>query len=142
MTMASILDYTSLHVPTVCLYNLLLFQHTLKSLFVGYDNEHPWTYALVHLSRYIRRINRKVLSCEPHCLTLEPLFPNTLPFAEGDRKIVLASVEIRVMWAIASPSLPDRKTNQGRRAESLSSAHAPWTRWFISACLSRCRLWT
>lgn len=45
MTMASILDYTSLHVPTVCLYNLLLFQHTLKSKQYCYSlkkiNSHP-----------------------------------------------------------------------------------------------------
>lgn len=60
-----------------------------------------------------RRINRKVLSWEPHCLTPEPLFPDALLFAEGDRKIVLASVKIRVTRVFASPSLPGRKTNRG-----------------------------
>lgn len=97
---------------------------------------------MVHLSRYVPRLNRKILSCEPYCLNPEPLFPNALLFAEGDRKIVLASVKIRVTWVFVSPALLGTKTNQGHRADSLSSALAPWTRWFISACLSPCRLWT
>lgn len=108
-------------------------------------SEHPRTYILACFCRHICRINGKAPRFTPHCRPLESLFLNTLLFAGGDPGR-LYLLQPRPSGTHGDPShlplSPARRQAGTRRADSASPALVLWTRWFLSAWLSPCRLWT
>lgn len=84
--------YSTICTPMIALTNPLLRNFKAVSLFTSLFagactqrlGEHPWTWTFVHACRHMCRINRKVPSSKPHCLTLTPPFLSTLLFTQGD----------------------------------------------------------